>query len=87
MKKLKLHKTFLGAFAIWTANGLCAPILQYYRSIGCTFIGIVFISLSACSSSHYSHSRARKRADKLTNPVQRQYAFHNNQIIIFENIH
>ena len=84
MKKLKLHKTFLGAFAIWSANRLCGPFRTYFAAIT---MFLIFVALSACSSTHYSHSRARKRADKLTNPIQRQYAFYNNQIVIFENNH
>lgn len=84
MKKLKLHKTFLGAFTIWSANRLCGPFRTYFAAI---MMFLVIVMLSGCASNQYSHSKARKRADKMTNPQQRQYAFVNNQIIIFENNH
>lgn len=82
MKKFKLHKTFIGALLIWVANALCGPFKTYFTAI---MMFLVFISFSGCSTQHYSHGKARKQADKMRNNAQRQYAFHNNQIIIFEN--
>jgi len=82
MKKLKLHKTFLGALSIWLANGLCGPFRTYFAAI---MMFLIVIGLSSCSSTHYSHSRARKKADKMVSNAHQQYAIVNNQIIIFEN--
>lgn len=82
MRKFKLHKTFFGALAIWLANGICGPFKTYFAAI---MMFLIFVAFSSCSTHHYSQSRARKKADKMVSNARQQYAFANNQIIIFEN--
>ena len=66
--------------------------------LGLLILGIIFIlALTSCKSSHntteYSAvdkakkaiNRARRALDKKVQANQSQYAFYNNQIIIFEN--
>jgi hypothetical protein len=45
---------------------------------------IILGTLSSCSSSKPTRSKVRERAERMTNS-RPQYAFINNQIIIFEN--
>ncbi|HMS90838.1 MAG TPA: hypothetical protein PKC87_01330 [Candidatus Absconditabacterales bacterium] len=82
MKKLKLHKTFIGAMLIWFANIMCGPFKTYFAAI---MMFLIFIAFSSCSSTnHYNYSRAKKKADKMVKSAQQQYAIVNNQIIIFQ---
>jgi len=64
--------------------------------LGLLVLGILF-TLASCKSSHIntkysavdkakkSINRARRALDKKVQANENQYAFHNNQIIIFEN--
>jgi hypothetical protein len=45
---------------------------------------LLIIACMSCSSCKYGTNRSKVRVEKLVNPKP-QYAFHNNQIIIFEN--
>jgi hypothetical protein len=82
MKKFKFHKTFIGALAIWVANVMCGPFKTYFAAI---MMFLIFIAFSSCGVKHYSESRTKKKADKMVTSARQQYAFVNNQIIIFEN--
>ena len=82
MRKFKLHKTFFGALAIWLANGICGPFKTYFAAI---MMFLIFVAFSSCSTHHYSHSKAKKKAERMITNSHRQYTFLNNQIVIFEN--
>jgi hypothetical protein len=59
---------------------LVANILKVVLTIA-TFAFLY--SMTGCSSTHYLN-KTKKKAQRITSN-RPQYAFHNNQIIIFEN--
>jgi PBP1b-binding outer membrane lipoprotein LpoB len=45
---------------------------------------LLAVAMSSCSTTKYSYNKTQKRVERMTTP-SKQYAFINNQIIIFEN--
>ena len=85
MKNIKWHKIGLIAFSIWMINSLTEIKLGGFRPYAIAMLlFILTVSLMSCSSTKYSYNKTKKKVERMTTP-SKQYAFVNNQIVVFEN--
>jgi hypothetical protein len=92
MKKINWYKFTIVAFSIWLVNKIASIRLgsftPHFIAI-VLFIIIVLVSSCASYASKLATAKAPARATKLLDKKYQasrsQYAFVNNQIIIFEN--
>lgn len=85
MKNIKWHQFALVAFLIWMVNYIVQIKLQDFRPyLVAMVLFVVMLFSMSCSSNKFGTNKARIRVERMVNPKP-QYAFYNNQIIIFEN--
>lgn len=85
MKNFKWHKLGLVAFSIWMINSLVEIKLGSFRPLFYVMIAfIIMLASMSCSSSRHTLNKTKQKTDKMVTP-HKQYAFVNNQIIMFEN--
>ena len=85
MKNIKWHKFTAVALCIWMINSLAQIKLQGFRPYAIAMIAfIIIVSSIGCSSAKPTTNKTKNKVTKMTSGSS-QYAFINNEIIIFEN--
>ena len=85
MKNIKWHKFTAVAFCIWMINSLVQIKLQGFRPYAIAMITFIIVVCSVgCSSAKPTTNKTKNKVAKMTSGSS-QYAFINNEIIIFEN--
>jgi len=93
MKKINWYKFTVVAFSIWLVNKIASIRLgSFTPHFVAMVLFLILLATTASCSSHTSKfsttkapARATKLLDKKYQASRSQYAFINNQIIIFEN--
>ena len=85
MKNIKWHKLGLVAFSIWMINLLAEIKLGSFKPLLYVMVAfIIMLASMSCSSSKHTLNKTKQKSEKMITP-SKQYAFINNQILIFQN--
>jgi hypothetical protein len=85
MKNIKWYKIGVLVFMVWMINSLAQIKLHGFRPYAIAMITFTIIVCSiGCSSAKPTTNKSKNKVTKMTSGSP-QYAFSNNQIVIFEN--